>query len=260
MTKWIEVAYSYDGTFDGFLSCVFGSFLYQEAPVCFLGPEEGQASLWPERIVETNQDHAKQVYRALALKLGVMGRQMVKRGFLTCLPQRELHLWRFIHLGYERGRAVVHDLAEERVSVLVRAVRGLEQEAHKYKGFVRFSQQKGILAAEIEPKNRVLPLLRHHFCTRFAGECFAIHDRTHKEALFYQGGKWAIVPVDRFQIGDPNEDELDYRQLWRRFYNVIAIEGRYNPRCRMSNMPKRYWSCLTEFQSDEVGKNLASDP
>jgi probable DNA metabolism protein len=56
--------------------------------------------------------------------------------------------------------------------------------------------------------------------------------------------------VDAFQPGAPGEAELYYRTLWRKFYDPIAIEGRYNPRLRMTHMPKRYWGTMTEFQKD----------
>ena len=44
---------------------------------------------------------------------------------------------------------------------------------------------------------------------------------------------------------------MTYRRLWRRFYDTIAIRERENPRCRMTNMPKRFWGTMTEFQPDE---------
>ena len=56
--------------------------------------------------------------------------------------------------------------------------------------------------------------------------------------------------MDSFQTGPAGETELSYRKLWRAFYDTIAIEGRYNPKCRMTNMPKRYWAMMTEFQED----------
>lgn len=46
-------------------------------------------------------------------------------------------------------------------------------------------------------------------------------------------------------------DEQKYQRLWKIFYDSIAIEGRYNPKCRMSHMPKRFWHNLTELK-DEV--------
>ena len=39
--------------------------------------------------------------------------------------------------------------------------------------------------------------------------------------------------------------------MWRSFYHTISIEGRYNPNCRMTHMPKRYWGDMTEFAPPE---------
>lgn len=250
MADWTCVAYAYDGSFSGFLTCVFESYAHREAPACFLGPEDERISLWPERRVEADEARAKRVYASLARKISLDGQHLVSHGFLTCLPERELHLWRFIEYGLRRGPSAVRDLTDDRVAVLVRATTHLTGETHLYKGFVRFSEQEGLLVAEIEPKNRVLPLLRPHFCNRYAGEAFVIYDRTHREALFHRPGDWAIVPLAEFQAAAPGAEELDYRRLWRRFYDTIAIEGRYNPKCRMTHMPKRYWNVMTEFQED----------
>ena len=52
-------------------------------------------------------------------------------------------------------------------------------------------------------------------------------------------------------MGRPGEEEALYRRLWRSFYDTISIEERYNPRCRMTHMPKRYWGTMTEFQREE---------
>jgi len=244
-------SYSYDGSFAGFLTCVFTAYANKEEPACFLGPEEGQAALWPERAVDTDQQKARRVYRSLDRSMGTQGKRLVTYGFLTCLPQRELCLWDFLKLGYERGPAVVRDLTDPRVSVLGKAVQHLTHEVHLLKGFTRFFDQDGALVGEIEPKNRVLPLLRPHFAARYPGETLVLYDRTHQEALFCQKGKWAIVPLDQFSLAPPEGGELDYRALWRRFYDTIAIEGRYNPKCRMTQMPKRYWGTMTEFQRED---------
>ena len=48
----------------------------------------------------------------------------------------------------------------------------------------------------------------------------------------------------------PNETEAAYRLLWKRFYDTVAIRERENPKLRMTHMPKRYWSTMTEFQDD----------
>ena len=48
------VAYRYDGSFDGFLCCVFESYVRREVPVQILPEEEAQVSLYPEKWIETD--------------------------------------------------------------------------------------------------------------------------------------------------------------------------------------------------------------
>lgn len=252
MPDWTPFAYLYDGSYAGFLTCVHESYARRERPECFSTPEDPRVTLWPERAVETCRDKAGRVYRSLSRELSLEGQRLVTLGFLTALPERELRLYTLLRLGCRAGPAALRDLADERVFAVVRAVRGLQAEAHQFKGFLRFSDQGGLLCGEIAPKNRVLPLLRPHFCARYPGERFLIYDRTHREALCHRPGAWAVVPLEDFQTGPAGGEELDYRRLWRRFYDAVAIEERYNPKCRMSHMPKRYWSAMTEFQEDHA--------
>ena len=249
--RWREVCYEYDGTFDGFLTCVFESYAYREEAVCFQGTEELAYTLWETRRVETDREKAGRVFRSIDPKLGGGAADLVYRAFLTCLEEKELHIYRFLRYGYRRGRGVLRELGDERVCTLIKAVQHLNGEAHLYTGFVRFSDYDGLLVGEIEPKNRVLPLLRRHFTGRYNGERFVLYDRTHKEALVYQPGQWAIVPVEGITLPPAGAREVQYRRLWRQFYNTIAIEGRENPKLRQTHMPKRYWHVMTEFQEED---------
>lgn len=249
---WTQICCQYDGSFSGFLTCVFQCWSHREEPWEFRTFQDLPCSLYPLRTIQADEALARRVYRSLGERLGREGRQLVTRGFLSCLPERELWLWRFIRLGYRRGPVLLRDLTDPTVDTLFKAVRALNEEAHQFMGFVRFSQLDGLLAGEISPKNRVLPLLRPHFCARLPGECFVLHDRTHGEALFRRPGRWAILPVEDFQIGPAGEAELAFRQMWRSFYRTISIQGRYNPKCRQTHMPKRFWGDMTEFQSDEA--------
>ena len=77
-----------------------------------------------------------------------------------------------------------------------------------------------------------------------------IYDRTHHQALVWQGKKMQLIEVDRLTLPPLTEQEVQARILWRRFYHTIAIAPRENPRCRRTNMPKRYWNLLTEMQEE----------
>lgn len=247
--SWTQVSYLYDGTFAGFLSCVFASYQHREEPADFTLFQEAAASFYPQRPVETNFQQAQRVYRSFQ-QFGPQGQRWAVRGFLTCLPERELWLWRFYQLGFQKKRAISQDLTHPVVDTVRRAVHHLEEETHLLTGFIRFSQFEGTLVGEISPKNWVLPLLRPHFCGRYPQESFLLYDKTHRQALIHVPGKWTILPVESFQMGAAGAEERQYRQLWRTFYDTIAIEGRSNPKCRMTHMPKRYWENMTEFQED----------
>ncbi len=260
MSHSVPVCYSYDGSFGGFLCCVWQSRANQEYPESFTSPEDTRVSLYPERTVVTDRAVAGRVYALLERELGPEGRRLATSAFLTCLSEREQAIFDFLMLGFEQGPSAARNLTDDRVDLLRKAVLHLNREVEHFKGFVRFSDQGWLLAGEIEPKNRVLPLLRNHFCTRFSGETFLLHDRTHREVLLYQPGrKGIIIPAEDFRLDAPGEAELCYRRLWRRFYDTISIEGRYNPKLRMTHMPKRFWNTMTEFQ-DSSGEAQKSSP
>ena len=247
------MTYTYDGTFAGFLTCVDESIRYFEEPMSFAGPEEDALTLYPQRPVETDRARATQLYRRIRAECSQEVQRLVSHGFLTCLPERECAIWQFLDLALEMGPGVLYWLTEDRVNRLKKAVQYLHNEAHLLKGFTRFSDCRGLLWGEISPNNRVLPLLRPHFCQRFHGETFLLYDHTHREALVHQRGRWAIVPVDRIDFPQADAREEDYQRLWQRFYDTIAIEDRYNPNLRRNNVPKRYWQHMTELKGELEG-------
>ena len=253
---WEEVIFQYDGTFDGFLCCVFESYVHKELPIAFYSDEESCVlSFYSVRVINTLQENAQRVYRSL-VKLSPSAAQLLRRAFLTCMEEKELHLYRFVRKLYKEGPDFLKNQADEAYHPIAKAVRHMNGEVEKLRGFVRFSDYSGVLGAEIEPKNRVLPLLRHHFCSRYANESFFIYDRCHKELLLYAKGRSRIIPVDSLQLSLPGEEEVHYRALWKRFYETIAIKERTNPRCQNNFLPKRYRGTMTEFLPADQGKGL----
>lgn len=246
---WRDVAFQYDGSFQGFLCCVYESYVHKEFPIAFSGDEEF-CSLYEVRWVVTEPQHAKRVYDSL-LRRSRAAADVVRRGFLTCLPDREMHLYALIRKLYQEGAAFLRNYADPVYAPVARALRHMNGELEKLRGFVRFSDYSGVLGAEIEPKNQVLPLLRRHFCDRYANEAFFIYDRTHRELLVYANRHARILHVDCLQLALPGDEEVAFRRLWKRFYETVAIRERHNPRCQNTFMPKRYRGTMTEFLPDD---------
>ena len=245
-----EIIYRYDGTLGGFLTCVFESYASKESPAAFQRETDLEESLFPARWIDTSPARARRVLTGLG-KIDPYARELVLKGFLTCVPEKEMLLYRFIRAAYSEGKPLLHRLSDSAVLPLTKAVRHLEGEIHLLKGFTRFSEFDGILAGEIRPKNRVLPLLQYHFHDRMYNEIFLLYDRPHREALVHRPGQWAILPLEDFKMAAPSASEAQYRRLWKRFYDTIEIKERHNPTCRRTQMPMRYWDTMTEFQGEE---------
>ncbi len=242
-----SVVYCYDGSFEGLMCCVFESYISREMPADVL-PEDAQLPLLlPIKAIETEAVRALRVLRAIPEKIGHDAADLIRRAYLTCHPQKELLILRFLRLGFSAGPKVMNMLTDGTVHALFAAVNHMDREAHLYKGFVRFSDTSGVLTAQIEPKNIVLPLIAQHFAERYPGEKFLIHDKTHGMVLLYQNGTLQICGADAYEPPLPNEEELKFRDLWRLFYDTIEISERHNPKCRRGHMPMRYWRCMTEM-------------
>ena len=250
---WREIIYQYDGSFEGLLCCVFESYTKKERPTAILRDGDDEPSLFEIRAVTTDRAHAQRIYRSLYKRSPEVG-PFLRRAFLTCLPDKEMAIYRFIVKFYREGAPLLSRLSDDTYLPLLKAVRQLSGEVEQFRGFTRFSDFDGVLGAEIEPKNRVLPLLRGHFCQRYANEQFFIYDRTHRELLLYAGGRSRIMRMEHFQPALPGEDELYFRSLWKQFFQSVAIRERENPRCQNTFMPKRYRGTMTEFLPLEYEK------
>ncbi|WMJ84846.1 TIGR03915 family putative DNA repair protein [Oscillospiraceae bacterium LTW-04] len=253
-----DIIYLYDGSFEGFLSCVFESFLCKQRPYDIVSEDSSEPSLMAQQWIETDMQRAQRVRNGIGKKISEEALYLVTNGFCTCHPQRELLLLDFIHLGFERGKKVCELITDPTVHALQKAVLFLKRESHLYLEFVRFSEYDKGLVSVIEPKNRVLPTIAPHFCDRLHNELFIIYDKTHRSVLIHKPPKWAIVDLEDFIEPQADETEQFYRELWGTYFDAIAIRERINPRCQMTHMPKRYWKHMTEMQRRPAAKTAAS--
>ena len=64
------VVYLYDGSFEGFLCCIFESFAQHEIPFAVWTPERETATLYPFKDIATDHEKARRVFASLGRKLG----------------------------------------------------------------------------------------------------------------------------------------------------------------------------------------------
>ena len=245
-----DIVYKYDGSLEGLLTCVFEGFEKKESPIAILSPVAPQILLYPEKEILTDFEKSARVMTGIREKISQEAVYWVKMGMLIYHAEKELLIFNFLKLGFTKGAKVTLMLQNDRVRALHKAIGHLNMEAQKLKGFIRFSEYNKALVSIIEPKNIILPLLIEHFCGRYPQEQFMIFDKAHRMALIYRPYEHKIIPVEDLTLPEADENEWKYRKLWKCFYDTIAIEGRYNPKCRMKLMPKRYWKYMTEFSTE----------
>ena len=253
-----ELTYTYDGTFEGWLSCVGESYESKEIPGrigrvsnhVILNKNDGiitEESLFYNKKIVTLQEKAIRVRNGIAAKIGTGFLHLLERSFCTSRPEKEEEMLLFTHKGFRYGMQILNLRQDPVIRNIHKGLRDLSREIDKWYGFIRFSDVRGILVAVIGAKNNVLPFLAPHFTDRFHKEHFMIYDENHKMALVYRPGRCAVIPMERFTMGSIGDEEKRYRRLWKNYYEAIEIKPRHNETCRRTLMPKRYWDYLTEM-------------
>ena len=241
--------FSYDGTFEGFLSAVFDSFAMKVIPSDIVINDDLEPSLLKIHYIETDSEHAKRVETGIREKLGETVLNMVKQAYLFDGEGKELSILLFIKKAFAEGRAIGNRIGDENVSKVYKMCVAVNNEAERFRQFTRFSDSNGALVAVIHPKHFILPLIKSFFCARIRNEHFMIYDAEHGAALIHTPERTAIIPVENLEL--PETEDSFYKNLWKSYYRHIAIASRYNPTCRRAHMPKRFWQYLPEV-SDEL--------
>lgn len=162
-----------------------------------------------------------------------------------------------------RKDRLMEHLGNEAVRAVFGMYRQVANEAHHYKGFVRFRELKNkTLFAKIEPKHAVLPCIAEHFEDRFPQENWIIYDKTHEVFLIHEKGKrYYFLQQYMCMKGDSgsaqkiaggfSEEEMDYETLWKGFVQSISVAERENRALQNQNLPLRFRTNLVEFSKEE---------
>ena len=243
------IGYSYDGSFYGFLTCVFYAYAEKEDPAAVV-PFGSQPLLIPMRGIPTENDKAVRVEKGLKRR-SEEGYLAVRDGFLCEMPDKERRLLAFIRKLIGKGARAALSYADPDTAPLLKALISMREEGHLLEGFLRFSEHEGVLVSVISPKNQVLPILAQHFSIRLPGEKFLIYDARHKTGFIHTEERKEFVSIDSLLLPPVGKEEAAYRAMWRGYFQHIAIPERENPVCQRTHLSLRYRPWMTEFTEDE---------
>ena len=249
--------YLYDETFEGFLTCVYNHYYFNRAIGIFPERDYQVDLLNDYEVVITDEEKASIVYNAISDKISHYDLGRVYKVFRTCEKEKEIKLLRYIIMGFKKGSKIRFLHGHPIVADVLNAERRLGLEIQRLYGLIRFSSVSDgansvpIMYASIEPDNDLLEFLASHFIDRFKNEPFIIHDVTREKALVAYRKEWTISEFHDSELLSNTREEEEYQNLWRRYFDIIAIKERKNSRLQKNYMPARYWKHLTEITADK---------
>lgn len=152
------------------------------------------------RNVETDAQKAQKVADTIRRRMGENSYELIYRAALANAPEKADCIYRVLAVGLSShtdsrtARHLIERLQDVNACRVFELSRKVQNEAHRYEGFVRFREMEGgILFSEIEAENQVLPLIGEHFSDRFPNEHFLIFDHHSGDCLIHAARqRWFI--------------------------------------------------------------------
>ena len=253
------IIYTYDGTFEGFLTSVFDCYSRKDFPMDICSRVREQKFLFTDRYnVTTHPKKAERVWKGIQNKLSGRNNQLVFYTFLSEEPGVEMKIYRFLRRLFSSHFNIETDYGDSDVLYLTQTSQKVKKEAMRMMQFVRFQHTRdGLYFCGIEPRYDVIPLVVGHFQKRFADQKWLLYDLKRNYGVFYGKDKVEEVEISRKNFnsmtGQVKEDILQegeefYQKLWQSYFTHINIKERKNLRLQRQHMPRRFWKYLPEKQ------------
>lgn len=216
--------------------------------------EEMDRELFSEYVeVVPDSEKAEKVLRTIRKELGLAAHDCICQAAASWDRRKANAIFKTVVLGLHlpKKKNVMNCLTKDYVCTVAELGKKTWNEAHRFMGFVRFTELAGgILYADIKPENDVLALIAPHFANRYPEENWVIYDERRDKFAVHRAGKgWMILEdmkIEEVQCQLSMEED-DYRAMWKAFTQSIAIEARKNEQLQKQLLPLKFRDKMTEF-------------
>lgn len=242
----MNTIYLCEDTIDGIFSAIYRAWEAGTSHTDVRVGVNNSPSLFEEYVNSpTDTSLAEKVRTSIINKLSEEVYSYVYQAALSFDEAKASVIYHFLQKAFRTGPRIMDCLQDCDVCRIFELSRFVGREAHKYLGFVRFEElENGVLAGRINPRSNVVPILAEHFADRLHNENWILLDTVRNLAAVHVAGKGYLLHLgiteETLQSFSLSAQEKDYRRLWNRFFDTIAIQERTNPDLQRNMMPLRY--------------------
>jgi probable DNA metabolism protein len=269
--------FRYDKTFEGLLTAVFDAYSRKTFPDALLAQtESAPLFVTEEHVVITDLEKSGRVWRALEKRLSKDVCNMLFFSWLSEEPGVDMVLMRYMRRVFDsppapknsptahaKSTSVETDFSDPDILKVKKLAQKVTWEREHLMQFTRF--QKGgpdpensgpTYFAPVSPLYNALPLAIPYFRDRFRDQKWLIYDIKRRYGFYYDLHEVTeITMADDAHLlaGQLDEtllakDEKLFQELWKSYFDSMAIAERINPRLQRQHMPRRFWHLLTEMK------------
>lgn len=252
----MRVILKYDGSFDGFLSCVFEVFNRKLKDVSIEPNHKPATSLFDVyEQVDTEIDKSQRVWNALKRKCPKGGARQLLKAYLSELDGVEQIMLGYVKAVFRGPARMEKDFSNPYVLKIAKIAKMVSREKHRMDAFIRFKRtDDDLYTAVVAPDFNVLPLNKSHFERRYADQRWLIYDEKRHYGIYYDLNKVSTVELSSGENSGESESdpvllestEHAYEDLWRNYFNATNITERKNMSLHIRHVPLRYWKYLSE--------------
>lgn len=238
----------HDGSFEGLMTAIYNSYYSIDKPEKIYITEDYIDTLFEEtKMVFNDSILAAKVVKGITDKLG----QEVLRHIFYVHYSENIEasnvILNFLKVAFKSNKSVLDFRAHKDVGPFLDLYNSVARESHRMLGLIRFVElESGVLLSQFETDYNLLAILSSHFFKRLTNEKWILHDVKRGIASVCKGDNWEIVELEFEGKISISENENLYQNLWKKYYENIAIVERTNPKLQMQMMPKKYWKYLVE--------------
>ena len=253
------LTYLYSGTRDGFFTVIYRIYHTRKVPDNITSSPYYEYGLDAETYyVSDDPSLSKVICDCLLRRIGQSGLNRIKIAFAYGGADKEMIIFRYVRLIFRFGRESQLFKNDRRVIAFDDICGKVLSEAHKFKGFLRFSElANGIMYAQYEPDNDITAPLLDFFSDKLNTLKLIIHDTSRNLLGMYNGTEKRIEYIKDSQFPEPvySQDEPAFRTMWHAYFNNVSIKQRANPRLQDNYMPRRYRKNMCEtFPANDLYK------